>query len=276
MNYVFAGNRDIAVWIIEFMTNKGYFPSAILLTENKSEEAKKIIRLSKLDKKMIFIGNPNRNVNLVSVITALNPDYIIGIHYPYLIKDELLNTPKKAFINLHPAYLPFNRGWHTPSWAILENTPIGATLHEMSKELDMGDIINRKKIKIKNQDTANSLYKRLKKLEFDVFKESFDSIVNNSYKKIKQTKDEGSSHKKIDLLNKEITYLNVNGTYLLDDLLTRLRALTTNDVSEACFFTKDNKKYRIQINITEEKNNDIPNNNNNNNNTVIGNSLEVI
>ncbi len=253
MNYVFAGNRDISTWILEFLIDKGYKPSALLITNKNNEHSKKLIELSGLDEKKIFCGSPRKNNNILTVINEINPDYIFGIHYPYIIDKELINAPKKAFLNLHPSYLPFNRGWHTPSWSILEQTPIGATLHEMSEKLDCGDIIHRKKIQIDVKDTAHSLYLKLKKLEFEVFKEAFSSILNYNYKKIKQNCQKGSSHKKKDLFSDKISRLDLNKYYKLDDLLRVLRALTTNDIREAAYFIENNKKYRIQVKIIEEE-----------------------
>jgi len=246
MKYAFAGNRDISVKILEFMVKEGFFPSALLLTDKNDIEAKKIIELSQLKSNNIYFGNPNKIFNLIHDLEKLDLDYIIGIHYPYIIKENLLNLPKKAFLNLHPAFLPYNRGWHTPSWAILEKTPIGATIHEMSDKLDMGDIIHQKEITINPEDTADSLYKRLKRLEFEVYKEIFPKLVKKSYKKIKQNPKSGTSHKKNDLFKEEILKLDLNNNYKLENLLDKLRALTTNQISEAAYFVKDGIKYIVQ------------------------------
>ena len=79
------------------------------------------------------------------MLEQLSLDYIICVHFPYIVPREILSIPKYGVTNLHPAYLPYNLGWHTPSWAILENTPIGATLHYMDECVDTGDIIHQKK-----------------------------------------------------------------------------------------------------------------------------------
>jgi methionyl-tRNA formyltransferase len=253
MKFAFAGNRDIAVWILDFIISKGYKPELLMVTDEKTEEIKKLKELSGLENSRIFYGKPSSN-GVIDELKKLDLDYIIGIHYPYIISKAMLEIPKNGFLNLHPAYLPYNRGWHTPSWAILDNTTAGATLHFMSEKLDLGDIIHQKQIDISINDTANSLYQKLKKLELEVFVEAFDSLVNKSFKRIPQKMEEGASHKRSELFEENISKIEFDKSYKFEEIFNRLRALTTSDISEACYFEKDGKKYRVQINITEEDN----------------------
>jgi folate-dependent phosphoribosylglycinamide formyltransferase PurN len=58
--------------------------------------------------------------------------------------------------------LPYNKGWNTPSWAILDTT-YGA-LHFMTEALDEDDIIHQKKLEIVLR-TANTLYQKALELE---------------------------------------------------------------------------------------------------------------
>lgn len=252
MKFAFAGNRDIAVWVLEYIISKGYFPELLMVTDENTVEIKELVALSGLSSDKIFYGNPKSN-GVMDELKKYELDYIIGIHYPYIISKELLDKPKFGFLNLHPAYLPFNRGWHTPSWSILDSTPAGATLHFMSENLDMGDIIHQERIDISLTDTANSLYQKLKQLELKVFVDAFDDIVNNDISRIKQNSDTGTSHKKKELFDKKISKIDFDKTYKFEELFDRMRALTTNDISEACYFEKDGKKYRIQISITEDE-----------------------
>jgi methionyl-tRNA formyltransferase len=252
MKYAFAGNRDIAVKVLDFIISKGYKPDILMVTDESSDEIKKLIQLSDLPNSKIFVGSPKTN-NVENYLQKLNLDYIFGIHYPYIITETLLTMPKVGFLNLHPAYLPYNRGWHTPSWSILDKTPAGATLHFMSKDLDLGDIIHQKKVNIDPNDTANSLYKKIKSLELEVFIEAFENILKKEFNLIPQNKNEGTSHKKKELFEASISKLDLNGMYNLEELMDKLRALTTNNVSEAAYFEKYGKKYRVQVNISKEE-----------------------
>lgn len=251
MKYAFAGNRDIAVWVLEFLVSKGYYPELLMLTETSDLEIEELVTKSQLDSNKIFYGKPEFN-GVIEELKKSNIDYIFGVHYPYIISKEVLNIPKFGFLNLHPAFLPYNRGWHTPSWAILENTPVGATLHYMNEKLDMGAIVKREQLEILVSDTADSLYKKLKQLEYDVFVNSFDCLLNHCVEPIIQDENEGSIHLKNDLYKDDNCKLELDDMYKCDSLITRLRALTTNNINEASYFIKNGRKYRVQIIIEEE------------------------
>jgi methionyl-tRNA formyltransferase len=252
MKYVFAGDRQISVNILKWMIAKGYSPVALMVSSGKNEShADELIKISNLPQNKILIGKSFSERTSIETLKSLGADYFIGIHFPYVISSEVLNIPKIGFLNLHPAYLPYNKGWHTPSWAILDGTPYGATLHFMSETLDEGDIIHQKIIEVKPDDTANSLYKRVLSLEEQVFHEAFDDLLSLVPSRVKQY-TEGTSHTKRDLIKvQEINYLEY---YKAEELISKIRALTTNDINEAAYFIVDGKKVRIQINLSTVEN----------------------
>lgn len=250
MKYVFAGDRQISVNILKWMISKGYSPAALMVSFGKNEShADELIKISKLPSNLVFIGKSFSELSSIETLKSLDADYFIGIHSPYIISSTVLNIPKVGFLNLHPAYLPYNKGWHTPSWAILDGTPYGATLHFMSDALDEGDIIHQKKIEVKPDDTANSLYKRVLALEEEVFYEAFDDLLSLVPTRKKQC-SKGTSHTKRDFI--KVQEINLLETYKAEELISKIRALTTNDINEAAYFIKDGKKIRIQINLSME------------------------
>lgn len=253
MRYVFAGDRDIAVWVLNYLIDLGYYPEMLFLTESiKASHSKDLIKISNLSKDRIFEGTSFNSEKCLEILKEIKPDYIIGIHFPYMIKKDFLAIPKYGFINLHPAFLPFNRGWHTPTWAILDKNPIGATIHFMSEELDSGDIIFQKQLEVLPDDTADTLYKRLKLLEFEVFKQALPCLLSGRYTLVKQDLNSGTVHRKNDLFVNKLRSLDLNGQYVFEDLLLRMRAFTTNDYKESVYFYVDKKKYYLQIKITSE------------------------
>jgi methionyl-tRNA formyltransferase len=248
MKYAFAGDRKISVAILKFIISKGYKPSALFISDSaKSSHCKELIELSGLTDDLIFRGNSFKDN--FEKIQALNLDYIFGIHFPYIIPTEFLNLPKIGFLNLHPAYLPFNKGWHTPSWAIIDGTPYGATLHFMTEKLDEGNIIHQKEIEVKPSDTAHTLYKRVMKVEEEVFFEAFESLKNLNPKSTQQT-HVGTNHSKKDLKN--VQEIDLKKSYSGKELVNLLRGLTTNKIEEAAYFIEGGDTYYIQVNISKQ------------------------
>lgn len=245
MKYVFAGDRQISVNILNWMINMGYRPSALMVSSgDKESHAEELFRISKLARNRVFISKSYAESSSIELLRSLNVDYFICIHFPYIIPSEVLKIPKIGFLNLHPAYLPFNKGWHTPSWAILDGTPYGATLHFMTEALDEGNIIHQKIIDVKPNDTADSLYKRVLALEEVVFKEAFNDLLSLSPKRNPQ-KSKGTAHEKRDL--ESIQLLREDEVIVVN----KLRALTTNMVGESAFFYRNGKKYHVHVKIIE-------------------------
>lgn len=248
MKYGFAGDRLISVNLLSFLIDEGYKPSFLIVNETKdSSHREELISLSGLTDRDIYdIDFINKNY---SILADYDTDYIFGIHFPYIISKPLLSIPKVGFLNLHPAFLPYNKGWHTPSWAILDKTKYGATLHFMSNDLDAGDIITQTEIEVKPSLTANELYQSVLEVEEQLFKDAFTNLLTLKPTRTKQVK-EGTSYNKRDLA--KVQKIDLNEKIFASDLIDKLRALTTNNIDEAAYFIVDEKKYRVQVNIVPE------------------------
>jgi methionyl-tRNA formyltransferase len=252
---VFAGNRGIAVKVLDFILSEEVYPQALLLpTSKKGSHNQELVNLcSFLPEDRILYGTEFRQKAGLALLTDLKPDYLICVHFPYLIPHQVLSIPTVGVLNLHPAYLPFNRGWHTPSWAILSDTPAGGTLHFMDENIDTGDIIHQKRVTIAASDTADSLYQKIIETEFDVFVEAFPSLLDHSYQRKSQKEIPGSVHHKEDLMNGDFRKLDLGKEVELGELITKLRGLTTSRIDEAAYFELNGKKHYIQVNIVEEE-----------------------
>lgn len=252
LRIAYAGNSDIAVWVLDFILSQGVQPLALLLPDPvKASHTEALLQRCRfLSPERIFYGKAFSLPESIGQLQSLDLDYIVCVHFPCIIPKEVLCIPKVGVVNLHPAYLPYNRGWHTPSWAILENTPYGATLHFMDEGVDTGDIIHQKRLVILPEDTADTLYQRVKQLELEVFKEAWEWLLSRKPPRIPQALHEGTFHRKSDL--SKIQEIDLQQQIRAEELINRLRALTTNCIEEACYFTIEGRRYRVQIRITPE------------------------
>lgn len=245
----YAGDRDISVRVLKFILDQGVNPLALIVPENATHSQELIQLCPHLEEEKILIGKDFLSKKGKKLLRNLNLDYIISIHFPHIYPKDVLEIPKHGVLNLHPAYLPYNRGWHTPTWAIWDETPYGATLHFMNEDLDKGDVIYQKIIDVYPYDTADTLYNRVKKLELEVFKEAWPLLTSFNYKRKPQSHP-GTFHKKEDI--KKLQFIEYNEKIKVADLLKKLRALTTNKIDEAAFFELNGRKYRVQIKIIPE------------------------
>jgi methionyl-tRNA formyltransferase len=242
----YAGNHKIGTECLKILLSYDIKPLVLLLPEKGGYNQEMISLLHNVP---CIIGKIFREKKNIEFLDSLELDYILSVHFPYLFTKEILELPKIGILNLHPAYLPFNRGWHTPTWAIYESTPFGATLHWVDEEIDSGDIALQKQITISWSDTAHTLYQKALQCEIELFNEAIPYILNKNLPRIPQPY-EGTLHLKKDL--EKIRKIDLSLEYSGEKIINLLRALTTNNWDEAAFFELDGKKFLIHIEIKEE------------------------
>ena len=247
---IYAGNRYIGISCLKILIENDIIPIAILapgkINNEFDDEIQNIIKDVPLIK-----GKNFKDSNGLKMIKMLSPDYIISVHFPYIFPPELLNIPQIGTLNLHPAFLPYNKGWNTPTWSIIDNTPFGCTLHWVDSGIDTGDIALRKEINKEITDTADLLYKKAVETEEEIFRQAICLIKENRLPRIKQ-REEGTFHKKINIKNIQKVVL----TKETSELINKIRALTTNKIEEASYFEENSKKYYMIIKIVPEEKND--------------------
>ncbi len=251
--FAFAGDRNLALRCLEFLIEIGEQPAALLVSSpDRASHARELIEVADLGPELVLTGREFREPTGVALLSSLDLDYIIGVHFPYIVPEEVLDIPSVGVVNLHPAFLPYNRGWHTANWALLDGTPIGATLHFMDAALDTGDIISRVELDVRPEDTAHTLHGRLLDLEYEVFREAWPLLASGSPPRTPQPTTGGSAHNKSDLADPAVSRLDLEAEAPIGETLRRLRALTTNDVGEAAYFEVDGRRYRVQVSITPD------------------------
>lgn len=174
-------------------------------------------------------------------------DLIISIHCKQLFPKSLIEQVR--CINVHPGYNPINRGWYPQVFSIINDTPIGATIHEIDEYLDQGNIIAREFVEKLEYDTSKSLYDRVVEKEIKLLQEHINSTLENSYDVIKP-ENKGSIYLKKDFNN--LCELDLDKEYSLREAIDLLRALTHGDYKNAYFITETNNKVYVTINLENE------------------------
>lgn len=153
-----------------------------------------------IKKKKFIVQQKNKKLSLKNFN---NYDLIVSFGYRHIINKNILSNLKRPIVNLHMSYLPYNRGAHPNFWSLIENTPIGVTIHEVDEGIDTGPIIVQKKIKLDpnldSQNTFKKTYKILKKEVEKLFIDNFQILIEKSYNLKKQKSKNFTSHKKNEL-----------------------------------------------------------------------------
>ena len=128
-----------------------------------------IIQVSRSRGLKAWQENPNN--------TSFKPSGIaFSVHYPIILKEGLIAKYRKLY-NLHPGYLPWGRGYYPIFWALWEQTPAGATLHEITARLDEGPIVSQIQVEYYPDDAGGSLFRRVREAEKTLFNEYWPKII---------------------------------------------------------------------------------------------------
>ncbi|MCX7748459.1 MAG: formyltransferase family protein [Clostridia bacterium] len=84
----------------------------------------------------------------------------------------------RIIINAHPGLLPENRGLDAFKWSIINEWPIGVSLHVIDEYIDRGIILHKIKVPVLSNDTLRSLAERAYEMECDL-QANFDYYLHN-------------------------------------------------------------------------------------------------
>jgi methionyl-tRNA formyltransferase len=220
IDIVFLGINDAGMRIYEWLCDRdGVFVHSLLTTEEQ-----------------------------LQVIEDIQPDYVVSCGYRHIVPEEILDVPAEGCLNIHPAYLPYNRGANPNVWSIVEGTPTGVTLHWMDADIDTGNIIARQKVATDFSDNGKDLYEKLEEVQVILFQEVWSEIVAGEIEETEQDEDAGTHHRTGDF--EELCELDPNEEVRVKDFLDRLRALTFPPYENANIEV-DGETYYVEIDISK-------------------------
>lgn len=117
----------------------------------------------------------------VKHVKELQPDLIISYSAPQIIKEELLEIPKKGVINVHGSLLPDFRGCLPSFWYLYkEEKTGGATVHYMSRKIDDGDIIKQGTVDLSDCKSVFDVVGKTKRLGGKLMVEAIKEIEDGT------------------------------------------------------------------------------------------------
>lgn len=191
---IFMGTPVFAVPTLKKLLACDYCKLVAVITQpdKKSGRVQKLVfsPVKKLAlKHNVLVLQPKniKNSKIKRTIDALRPDIIIVAAYGQILPQTILEIPRFGCLNIHASLLPKFRGPSPIQYTILENEKeTGVTIMLMDEQMDHGDIVAQKKIKVYNKDTAISLCDRLSKVGAEVVMEVLPKWVLRKIKPVPQ------------------------------------------------------------------------------------------
>jgi methionyl-tRNA formyltransferase len=96
---------------------------------------------------------------LASRLKEFTPDVICVSAFPWLLGSNVLDTARRAALNLHPSLLPRHRGPNPYFWVYYHSDRrTGVTVHRMNEFADAGDILGQHSFDLPRGFSIDPLY----------------------------------------------------------------------------------------------------------------------
>jgi methionyl-tRNA formyltransferase len=196
---VAADTTRTKYYLRELIRNK-FFPTYVLLLLNYNEKLlpgqdsgeseRELVELLK-NAGIEYDISPNSDINSNEVLTIISNRvelvFIFSGFGGVLLGDDILSSGKK-FLHIHGGYLPDYKGSTTNYYSLINENTIGASSMFLTKEIDCGPVLLRKKFSPpKNRTEIDHIYDSearakvlIKTLEYYVESGSFNFELENN------------------------------------------------------------------------------------------------
>lgn len=146
------------------------------------ERAKKHNLLCKVFAKQNFESLENMYDNMMKDFESLQIDYIVLAGYLTILTPNIVEKYRRKIINIHPSLIPKYCGMGFYGMrvheAVIKNgeSKSGATVHFVDEGADTGEIIAQESVPVLENDTAETLQKRVLELEHKLLPKTLQTL----------------------------------------------------------------------------------------------------
>ena len=139
-----------------------------------------------------FVFNTEKNQDdsvfeekTLDVLKKKNIDVICLAGFMKILSENFIKSFSKPILNIHPSLLPSFRGLNTYQRALNAGCLIhGATVHQLTKEVDQGPILGQVIIKIAENSTAKKIEEDLLPQEHLLYKSVLREFLKGNARKV--------------------------------------------------------------------------------------------
>lgn len=123
-------------------------------------------------------GRKDHDAEIIAELRKRNVELVCLAGYMRLLSKDFVAAFPNRVVNIHPSLLPAFKGLRAPEQAIEYGVKVsGCTVHFVDEHLDHGPIILQKALEIKDDDTVETLSKRILQYEHESYVEAIRRIV---------------------------------------------------------------------------------------------------
>ena len=166
-----SGNGSNLKSLIKFSkTRKSPITINLIITNNPKAKGLKLGKINKIKKKSFNFKKKNIENQVLSVLKKHEIKMICLAGFMKILSRNFITKFSGKILNIHPSLLPKYKGLNTHQRVLSNNEKYsGCTVHFVNSKLDSGKIILQKKVKIKKNETKNSLAKKVLEQEHKLY-----------------------------------------------------------------------------------------------------------
>lgn len=131
-----------------------------------------------LVKREDFLSKRDFENKIIEHLQEQKIDLIVLAGFMRLLSLEFVQRYKNRILNIHPALLPSFKGVHGIEDAFRYGVKVtGVTVHFVDEKMDHGPIVLQEAVKIKEDDTLESLEAKIHKIEHKIYPQAIKLFV---------------------------------------------------------------------------------------------------
>ncbi len=253
MKIFFMGNNWVGWQTLQWLRDQdAEIVGLAIHPDGMSKYGAEILGSADLPEERVFDGSNLDDPGIIEQVRALAPDMGVSVFLGFILRPTFLDIFPRGCINLHPSFLPYNRGVHPNVWSIVESTPAGATIHFIDSGVDTGDILAREQVEVEPVDTGQTLYHKLEQVCVDLFIRTWPAVMDGTIAPQPQESGAGTSHRVSDLA--PLDRIDLDQTCTARELIDLIRARTFPPYSGAYFESEGRRVHlRLELEYGEEE-----------------------
>ena len=204
ISIIFAGTPEFAVPALEKIYLAGFEIKLVLTQPDRKSGRGMNIKKSLVKQKSIELDIPVyqpevliNNKEAINKITTKKADILIVVAYGLIIPEEILNLFNGHIYNIHASLLPRWRG-AAPIHRAIEagDKETGITIMKIVSKLDAGPMIMKEKLSVSEEDTTDSLSKKLSDIGASLITTLLNDIERGKVIKLEKQNEENVTYAK--------------------------------------------------------------------------------
>lgn len=212
MKIVFMGTPDFSVGALDALVAAGHEVTAVVTQPDKAKGRSGQMQFPPVKECALRHNIPVfqpvkvKAPEAVEQLRKYEADVFVVAAFGQILSKEILTMPRLGCVNIHASLLPKYRGASPIHWCIINGEEeTGVTIMQMDEGVDTGDILAAVKVKIAEDETAESLFEKLSKEGAKLLVDTLPRLERGEIEPVKQN-DAESSHTK--MMSKSLGEIN--------------------------------------------------------------------